>query len=353
MTEAMEGRGAGVAVWIDEADAGLVDHAAVRAAIATGAISGIGPSLDPGARRAVADEPEMAVIAGGHRRLSEAHWVAHASRAAHRFARLLTPSHASSGGAEGLVQFPLPPSATASAAGLIAVGVRVRDLTAAANVAIGLPYTTPGLLGLRGLVARGISVGIGPIFAPAEFRRAAELYRQGLELRLGAGEDITGVACVTWTPVGAIDEHANHYVPAERRELRDALGPAVAQLIYAEVFVTYFAPAWKRIRDAGAQPVRSGFCALDEAGAVAGPLALPGSVLAAGAARALTLARDLTAPAEADETEAHWVLDQIHQLGMSFRAAREELRREALRQERERWRERLRPATDELSGCPT
>lgn len=351
MTAGAWQRAPGASVWIDEAAPGAVGRDTVRAAIATGTITGIGPWLDPG-RPGAAGPPAM--LAGGtEQRAREAHWIAHASRAARDLARLLRFAYVTSGGTEGLVQVPLPPQVSATTDSLIAAGLHVRRLTAARNVAIGLPLTPAGLGALRGLVARGISVGIGPVFGPADLRLVAETYRQGLEQRLDDAEAIDGVGCVTWMPIRSIDAQADPHVPDERGELRGTLGRAAAQLVYSAAFATFFDNAWKAIRQAGGGPVRSGFCELDGAGGpAAGALALPGSILAVDPEQALGLSQDLESPLEADETEAHWVLGQIQQLGVSFRAMREELRRESMRRERERWRERLRPAAD-LSGCTT
>jgi len=282
-------------VWLDAAPA----DEAMLARIDAGVVTGIGPRA------------------------------ALAPRAAADLADRLASVHAVSGGCDGFVSV----EASAAVAGL-AAGIP--------NVLVTLPFGAAGLDDAEMLVSRGVPVAIGPVLSVAEYALAAERYQAGLRRRLAAGAPVLGQAALTWTPVGAIDAYAGVRLAAAARrgDLTPLVGEALAQLIYMERFQAFAGLAWRRLRAAGAWPLRCAFCDLP-AERVA-RLALPGAVLSLDAPTLRGFDAAALPVAEPDETEARWMLREAERHGLDLRAMRRALRR----------RPRPRPAARPAQAAP-
>jgi hypothetical protein len=267
-------------LWLDGARA----DEAMLARIDAGVVSGIGP------RAALA--PQEAVD----------------------LADRLASVHAASGGCDGFVA--IAPSA---AVAVLAGGTP--------NLLVTLPFGAAGLHDAEELVSRGVPVAIGPVLSVAEYALAAERYQAGLRRRLAAGAPVARQAALTWTPVGAIDAYAGPRlaVAARRGELTPMVGDALAQLIYVERFRAFSGLAWRRLRAAGAWPLRCAFCDLPAESLAR--LALPGAVLSLAAPTLLGLDTTALPAAEPDETEARWMLRAAERHGLDLGAMRRALRR--------------------------
>jgi hypothetical protein len=278
---------AGVAFWLDPGPLPAARDPLALGGIATTGIVGVGPSARTWSLRTVA-----------------------------RIAERLRPLHAASGGRDGLVELPAPPH--------VAVAENRAQLTRAANLVVGLPFTRAGLHAAQELVFRGRSIAVGPVLSPSEHRRVAEAYRRGLERRLAAGRPLHGLASIAWVPVGPIDAYAE-CVLGRRPGWPGSVGTALAELIYLDSFRLPPDRGWRRLWEAGAARPRPAFCRLerrDAAGRLE-RLVLPGATLAlSGEGLRAIAAAPPSAPAEPDETEVRWTLAQAQRDGLRPAALR-------------------------------
>jgi hypothetical protein len=255
----------GVSIWLDAS--GEPPDRDVRRWIECGTVTGIGPSGPAGRRRAA------------------------------RWARWLRDAHERSQGADGLVQ--------ADAA------------LAARNSLIALELTPAGLLALERLVAAGRSAAIGPLLSVDDARAAAERHMRGLERRLAAGRPLAGIVSLAWCRVDVVDARADAQLDAAP-ELRGWVGPALAQLTYAECYRLLAGPRWERLRAAGALRQRPALRAANPAQLAR--LALPGAVVAVDG-DAMRVVGQIAPCPEPDETEAAWVLAEARRAGVELRPA--------------------------------
>ena len=316
---------AGVSVWLDP-------DAPVKGAgedlvswLAGKPVTGVGPSL-PAARSPRADRQALAAFADANPLRSVA--LAHSARLVERIAIQLSAVHSDSGGSDGLVQFPSPPDVWGDPRALVALAGDLSRLTSAANVVIGLPFNSAGLTAAQELVFRGVSIALGPVFSPTEYRRAGNAYRRGLERRVAAGESLAELVSVVWIPVRAIDDYVAELLGPVGPLPYGQIGATIAERIYLESFQSLLDPRWRRLRAAGATRQRPAFCDLPAGKAdELRRLILPGSILALSRRVVGALRASPSLPlAEPDETEVDWTLREARREGLRLVAMSAALR---------------------------
>ena len=315
-----------VSLWLDGAtDATIADRDAMSG-ILSGSLTGVGPELSAEPRISV---QALRALGDDEVRARRALALAATLRLAGRLAGRLRAAHEASGGCDGLVQVQVPAHVAKSPPDAIALGLRIRQATGAANVAVGLPFDAAALTAAEELVARGVSVAIGPIFTAEEYATAARRYLEGLERRHDDGQSLANIAALTWTPIGVLDAYFGSSAHAGTMPgLAPGMGGALGQLVYSERFRSFSGRAWRRLQHAGAWPMRAGFCALDR------PLledhlrrlALPGAVIAVDAETSARLDPSALGGVDPDETEARWTVREIERHGLELRAISRALR---------------------------
>lgn len=344
---------ADVSVWLDPAPVEARAGEDLLSCLAASRATGVGPSL-PAGPPDLADRHAASTFPDENPLRSAA--LARSARLANRMATHLAPVHAATGGGDGLVQFPAPPDLWDDAQALVALAAQLEAAAAAENLLMGLPYTSAGLVAAAELLFRGVSIAVGPVFSPMEYRRAEQAYQRALERRLDAGRSIAGLVSIVWIPVGVIDAYAAELLGRRPVEFRGGVGATVAELIYLESFSMLSHARWRRLRGAGAAHPRPAFCHLRANGDDDDfkRLVLPGSVLALSAEDiAAVSASARLEPAEPDETEARWAFAEAGRSGLRLGAMSQALRARYEVRSWLSWRARVgRQSDEELLNRP-
>jgi transaldolase len=108
-------------------------------------------------------------------------------------------------GRDGFVSIEVSPGVSNNAEASIAEAKRLWTTVGRPNVMVKIPGTVDGARAVRALTADGINVNITLLFSIDAHRRVIEAYMGGLEDRLAAGGDISGLASVASFFVSRVD----------------------------------------------------------------------------------------------------------------------------------------------------
>jgi transaldolase len=123
------------------------------------------------------------------------------------------------------------------------------------NLMVKVPGTEPGLAAITTLIAEGINVNVTLLFAVERHVAVMEAHMAGLEQRLAAGGDLSGVASVASFFVSRVDAKVDGLLP-EDHELRSTIAIANARVAYAAFLEVTASDRWRRLAEAGAQVQR-------------------------------------------------------------------------------------------------
>jgi len=172
-------------------------------------------------------------------------------------ADLLLPVYESLGGQDGYVSLEVNPLLAADTDATVASVSQLSALFPQPNVFIKVPATAEGVPAIQALIARGINVNVTLIFALERYQEVLEAYMRGLEERLDAGQDITGVASVASFFVSRVDTAVDKELEAKgEKELQGKIAIANAKVAYAHFLDVVKTPRWRRLADRGARVQR-------------------------------------------------------------------------------------------------
>lgn len=123
------------------------------------------------------------------------------------------------------------------------------------NLMVKVPGTEPGLAAITALIADGINVNVTLLFSVERYRAVMDAHITGLEQRLDADGDISGVASVASFFVSRVDGKVDPLLP-EGHELRSTIAIANARSAYAAFSDVVASERWQRLADAGAMVQR-------------------------------------------------------------------------------------------------
>ena len=123
------------------------------------------------------------------------------------------------------------------------------------NLMVKVPGTEAGLAAISALIADGINVNVTLLFSVERYRAVVEEFMRGLEQRVEAGEDISGVASVASFFVSRVDAKVDPMLPVGH-ELRSTIAIANARAAYAAFTEATSTDRWKALADEGAMPQR-------------------------------------------------------------------------------------------------
>ena len=123
------------------------------------------------------------------------------------------PYRAGKGG-DGYVSIEVSPGVSADTAASVAEARRLWATVDRPNVMVKIPGTSEGAGAVRTLIADGINVNITLLFSIEAHRQVIEAYMGGLEDRLAAGKDITGLASVASFFVSRVDSEVDKRLDA-------------------------------------------------------------------------------------------------------------------------------------------
>ena len=149
-------------------------------------------------------------------------------------ADILRPHYDEWQGGDGFVSIEVNPDLAHDTEGTLAQAKDLFGRLARPNVMIKIPATREGLPAITDAISAGLNVNITLIFALERYQEVIEAYLEGLEQRVGRGEDIRGIASVASFFVSRVDTETDrrlpegHAAPRQgRRRQREAGLPSV------------------------------------------------------------------------------------------------------------------------------
>ena len=123
-------------------------------------------------------------------------------------------TYRAAGGADGFVSIEVSPGVSRDAEASIAEAKRLWATVGRPNVMVKIPGTMEGARAVRSLIADGINVNITLLFSIDAHRRVIDAYMSGLEDRLAAGNEISGLASVASFFVSRVDTEVDKRLDA-------------------------------------------------------------------------------------------------------------------------------------------
>ena len=160
--------------------------------------------------------------------------------------------HDRTGGVDGWVSLEVSPLLANDTAATIRAAAELHGRAHRPNLFIKIPGTPAGLPAIEESIFAGVPVNVTLLFSPAHYLAAAEAYMRGIERRIAAGLDpkIDSVASLF---VSRWDVAVHDTVP---QALRNRLGIAISQRVYADYRRLLASPRWSALAAAGARPQR-------------------------------------------------------------------------------------------------
>jgi len=169
-----------------------------------------------------------------------------------RAADVFRPIHARTSTVDGWVSLEVSPLLADDAARTLTAARELFARAGRPNVLIKIPGTRAGLTAIEEATFAGIPVNVTLLFDREQYLAAAEAYLRGVERRIAAGLD-PEVGSVASVFVSRWDVAVASQVPGA---LRNRLGIAMGQRIYAASHALLSSPRWRRACNSGARPQR-------------------------------------------------------------------------------------------------
>lgn len=161
------------------------------------------------------------------------------------------------GGADGLVSLELDPRLAHNTAGTIAGARQLFGMMNHPNLMIKVPATREGIPAIKTLIGEGININITLIFSQQQYQEVVEAYLSGLENRLAAGQDISGIASVASFFLSRIDTQVDKQLQQlGNTALQGKIAIASAKVAYAYFLQVFNSPRWERLSAQGARVQR-------------------------------------------------------------------------------------------------
>lgn len=170
-------------------------------------------------------------------------------------ADLLRPVYERTNGLDGYVSLEVSPELARDTDTTLSEAKRLFATINRPNVMIKIPATPEGLPAVEQAIAAGVNVNITLIFSLDNYAAVAEAYIRGLEQRLAAGQDVTGVASVASFFVSRIDTLVDSLL-GEGHTLRGKAAIASAKAAYLHFQKVFYGERFARLREAGARVQR-------------------------------------------------------------------------------------------------
>ena len=171
-------------------------------------------------------------------------------------------------GGDGYVSLEVSPELADDTAGTIEEARRLWKTVDRRNVMIKVPATKAGIPAMRQLIGEGLNINMTLMFSRDVYEAVAEAYVSGLEDRLAAGGQISGIASVASFFISRIDtlvdallaEHLDRCTdPAEHAMVRELIGRiaiANGKMTYQRYKALYATTRWSALAEKGARTQR-------------------------------------------------------------------------------------------------
>ena len=172
------------------------------------------------------------------------------------------------GGADGFVSLEVSPELADDTEGTIEEARRLWKAVDRPNVMIKVPATEAGVPAVRQLIGEGLNINVTLMFSRAVYEAVADAYISGLEDRLAAGGDISGIASVSSFFISRIDTLVDALLaeraeragdPGQRTAILELIGKtaiANGKTTYQQYKTIYASPRWSALAEKGARKQR-------------------------------------------------------------------------------------------------
>jgi transaldolase/glucose-6-phosphate isomerase len=181
-------------------------------------------------------------------------------------ADLFRPLYDSSGGKDGFVSLEVNPNLARQTEATIEEARWLWEVVDRPNLMIKIPATKEGLPAITEAIASGINVNVTLIFSRKRYLEVMDSYLKGLEKRVGAGEDISGIASVASFFVSRLETKVDDRLEAilqeggERadiaKQIKGQLAVDNTRLAYREYEDFFGQERFEKLAEAGAQRQR-------------------------------------------------------------------------------------------------
>ncbi len=171
-------------------------------------------------------------------------------------------------GGDGYVSLEVSPELADDTLGTIEEARRLWKAVDRPNVMIKVPATKAGIPAVRQLIGEGLNINVTLMFSGEVYESVADAYIGGLEDRLAAGGEISGIASVSSFFISRIDTLVDGLLadrakragdPAERAGIRDLIGKtaiANGKTTYQRYKALYASQRWNPLAGKGARTQR-------------------------------------------------------------------------------------------------
>lgn len=160
-------------------------------------------------------------------------------------------------GADGYVSIEVNPHLAHDTEGTIAEARRLFTALARPNILVKVPATPAGIPAIEALIAAGININVTLIFSVTQYEAVTEAFISGLEKRLAAGNDISGIASVASFFVSRVDTAVDAKLDeVGNTDLKGKIAIANAKLAYTRFRKIFSGERWDKLAAAGARVQR-------------------------------------------------------------------------------------------------
>jgi transaldolase len=169
-----------------------------------------------------------------------------------RAADLFRPIHDRTSGVDGWASLEVSPLLAHDSERSVASAQSLWARAERPNLYIKIPGTPQGVPAIEEAIWSGVPINVTLLFSKQQYLAALDAFRRGIERRIAAGLP-ANVASVGSLFVSRWDVAVADKVPAR---LKNRLGVAIAQDLYAAVVRELRTPRWQRVQNFGARPQR-------------------------------------------------------------------------------------------------
>jgi len=162
-------------------------------------------------------------------------------------------------GEDGYVSIEVDPTLAHNTQETIEQAQHLCKIVDRANVMIKIPGTPDGLPAIRKVISEGINVNVTLLFGIENYTNVARAYIDGLNDRLKAGKEISGIRSVASFFLSRVDTNVDKLLATKGVESQHLLGKAAnanAKLAYEQFGEIFSGTAFAELRKAGAHVQR-------------------------------------------------------------------------------------------------
>ncbi|HZC26628.1 MAG TPA: transaldolase [Actinopolymorphaceae bacterium] len=277
---------------------------------------------------------------------------------------VLRPAYDASDGVDGRVSIEVDPRLAGETAKTVAEARALWWLVDRPNLFIKIPATRAGLPAITAALAEGISINVTLIFGIQRYREVMDAFMAGLEQAKAAGHDLSTIASVASFFVSRVDTEVDKRLDKlgseSAKALRAKAAIANARLAFEAYEEVITSERWQALALAGARPQRPLWASTSTKDPSLPDTLYVTELVTTGVVNTMP---EATIEAYADHgesagdtvrgryAEAHKVIDDLEQLGISYDDVVAVLEDEGVEKFAASWKELLGSVTAALEGA--